>query len=426
MKSKVRLTYERFLAYFSNKMTEKEKQTFEKSVMQDDFESDAYDGLSKLNSHELEQDFAELNASLKNRVSSKPKRKLVWLPYAASIVVLVGLGLILLQINKDTSLNEFVSQDLEQTQAKKEMPTEPEASNDTVAEITEVELDSRVEKVIEEYKEVAGKEEQMPEQKVEYDAMNVVHKPVMKEKVAKVSELEMNKKMPLAKKLDTVEKELSGQVGGVAVSDKNEQVKIRGLATLTKRKAFRNIKGHVVDENKEPLPGASIQVKGTNMNVITDLDGKFEMSLVDTNSDYKLTASFIGFKPKDVDVSDSLLVVLEQDNASLNEVLVTGYDSKKKSRSTESDNLEEFKQRIVQNLNYAKLQHLKGKHKVRLSLYVDAAGKFSNIEFRSDTDEILMFEIERSILQQEDWYSERANELPTSSTVKLKLKIEFK
>lgn len=426
MKSKVRLTYERFLSYFSNKMTEKEKQTFEKSVMQDVFESDAFDGLSKLSSHELEQDFAELNASLKNSVSSKPKRKLVWLPYAASILVLVGLGLILLQINNNTSVNEFVSQDLEQTQAPKDIPSEPVASKDTLPEISEVELDSRVEKTIEEYKELAGNEKQKPELKVEHDAINVVRKPVLEKRVAKVSELEMNEKMPLAKNLAKVEKELSGQVGGVAVSNEKEKLRIRGFATLTKRKAIRNIKGHVVDENKEPLPGASIQVKGINMNVITDIDGKFEMSLLDTNSDYKLTASFIGFKPKDVDVSDSLLVVLEQDNASLNEVVVTGYDSKKISRSTESDSLEEFRQLIVQNLDYSKLQHLKGKHKVRLSLYVNADGKFSNIEFRSNTDEILMSEIELSILQQEDWYVERASELPISSTVKLKLKIEFK
>ncbi|MCT4602009.1 MAG: hypothetical protein N4A59_03740, partial [Marinifilum sp.] len=63
----MKLTYERFLAYFSNKLTGKEKHVFEKSVMQDEFESDAYDGLSKLSSLELQQDLDDLNLSLENR-----------------------------------------------------------------------------------------------------------------------------------------------------------------------------------------------------------------------------------------------------------------------------------------------------------------------------------------------------------------------
>jgi len=101
MKLKKNTTYHRFLDYFGNKMPNKEAHDFEKSMMQDDFESEAYDGLSKLEEHQLEIDLQELNLGLQSRIKSKKRRIAIWLPYAASIIVLLGLSVVLLYINQN-------------------------------------------------------------------------------------------------------------------------------------------------------------------------------------------------------------------------------------------------------------------------------------------------------------------------------------
>ena len=446
MKSKVRLTYERFLAYFSSKMTEREKHAFEKSVMQDDFESDAFDGLSKLSPHELEKDFAELNSNLQGRIKSKPKRKLVWLPYAASILVLVGLGWVLFQINNDTSVNEFVSQELEQTKTQKQLSPESVAKQDSLQEIIDVDLEDTIEVVIDEGQEIAEVEIQAVEESEELADVDVMHEQVPQQKTAMIAKLDYSDKMPLAKKLDTAEKKLSGKVSGVSASKKYRSVKIRGFSSIPKKEMVRKIKGLVVDENKQPIPGVNIVVKGTTKSVLTDIDGNFAMSLVDTNSDYKLTASFIGFKPKDVDVSDSLLVVLEQDNTPLNEVVVTGYSMEKKSDQTgsvseveidkparewnkaqpsESKNISSFKQRVLEKLDHSKLQHLSGKYKLKLSFLINSDGSITDMQFRGNPDAVLVSEIKRIIPGLEKWKPATSNGVAVSSTVKLKLKIDL-
>ena len=54
----------------------------------------------------------------------------------------------------------------------------------------------------------------------------------------------------------------------------------------------RIVKGTVVDEVGEPIIGASVKVEGTTTGTITDLDGKFSVSVPDKG---KLTVSFIGY-----------------------------------------------------------------------------------------------------------------------------------
>ena len=82
------------------------------------------------------------------------------------------------------------------------------------------------------------------------------------------------------------------------------------------------VAGQVVDETDLPIPGANILVKGTATGVVTDLEGKFTITL-EGNSN-TLVVSFIGYKTKEVTVSNesNLLIKLSGD-IELNEVVVT-------------------------------------------------------------------------------------------------------
>jgi outer membrane cobalamin receptor len=84
------------------------------------------------------------------------------------------------------------------------------------------------------------------------------------------------------------------------------------------------ITGEVVDETNQPLPGASIVVKGTTNGTSTDFDGKFTLQAgADSGT---IVISYIGFQSKEVSFSSSksnLGVIQLAEDASLDEIIVT-------------------------------------------------------------------------------------------------------
>lgn len=95
-----------------------------------------------------------------------------------------------------------------------------------------------------------------------------------------------------------------------------------------------SIKGKVMDGKGNPLPGVSVQLKGTSLGVATDVNGDFIMRLpVNKGS---LIFSFVGFKKKEVsfDGEKPLTVKMEEEVAALDEVTVRAYGTQKKRVST--------------------------------------------------------------------------------------------
>jgi len=90
------------------------------------------------------------------------------------------------------------------------------------------------------------------------------------------------------------------------------------------------VKGVVVDEVGSPIPGANVHVKGTTNGTMTDLNGQYQLNV---NPKSTLTITFIGYKSQDIVVSNQkqINVKLVPDNLQLNEVVVVGYGTMKKS-----------------------------------------------------------------------------------------------
>ncbi|WP_106625667.1 TonB-dependent receptor [Bacteroides sp. Marseille-P3684] len=99
----------------------------------------------------------------------------------------------------------------------------------------------------------------------------------------------------------------------------------------------RELRGVVVDTNGEAVIGANISVKGTKLGTITDFDGAFTLQLPD--SVRALQVTYIGFQSQTVAVTPgqtSLRVVLQNDLRQLDEVVVVGYGTQKKTSLTSS------------------------------------------------------------------------------------------
>jgi len=90
----------------------------------------------------------------------------------------------------------------------------------------------------------------------------------------------------------------------------------------------------IVTESGTPLPGVNILEKGTINGTQTDFDGKFNLTLSTDNA--ILIASYIGFASKEVPVNgeNQFIISLEEDAQSLDEVVIVGYGSVKKSDLT--------------------------------------------------------------------------------------------
>ena len=87
------------------------------------------------------------------------------------------------------------------------------------------------------------------------------------------------------------------------------------------------VSGLVNDENGSPLPGATVQLKGSEtIGAITDFDGNFSIS-IPTDGLQVLVVSYIGYLNEEVDVSNqiSITVNLQPDSQALEEVVVVGY-----------------------------------------------------------------------------------------------------
>ena len=96
------------------------------------------------------------------------------------------------------------------------------------------------------------------------------------------------------------------------------------------------LNGTVLDENNQPLTGAGVMVKGTTNGEVTDLDGKFTLWLNKKGVD--ITVSYIGYKTYEFRYGgqDNITIRLEPDTELLEEIVVVGYGTMKKSDLTGS------------------------------------------------------------------------------------------
>ena len=156
-----------------------------------------------------------------------------------------------------------------------------------------------------------------------------------------------------------------------------------GLHTMTVSANFQQVvSGKIIDENGQPLPGASIIEKGTLNGTQSDFDGNFSLST--SNLDVTLVVSYVGFASQEVAVGGrtSINVTLVESASGLDEVVVVGYGTQRRSDvsgSVSSIAAEDINQVVTGNATQALMGRAPG---VRVDINGGSPGAAANIIIR--------------------------------------------
>lgn len=279
----------KLLDYIRGLRKGKEAHRLEKESMQDPFLADAMDGYNQVEGNH-EQRIEKLRMQVSAHSAKKKNTYAITWSIAACLVIGFGISSYFLFLKKSMTDEVFIAE--ESVPAKLPETTTPATPTNPATPAAPV--TPRADK-----KEMSA---------------SAVIEPMMEEALEQTAELQ-----EVAATMDTSE----------SVSDK----KMRMAKVVTPPNS-NIIQGKVTDEKGEPIIGASVAYKGTNIGTITNMNGEF--SLVKKEGKKQLTAQFIGYDPVEipVDTSQTMLIAMNENKQTLNEVVVVGYGTNKNRKST--------------------------------------------------------------------------------------------
>jgi TonB family protein len=295
--------------YLNGELDARAMHKFERQAQADPFLRDALEGY-ELSGADHNKNLDELASRLKDRIAKKERRIIPFrfIATAASILLFLFAG-ILWYLNRPTEQEKQVvkvklAPEIKKTKIDTLLITEKKTEIATLTKKapprTIIAHDDAVQQ-----NNIAQNTSSSPNADINIDA------PVGNSD-AKVTEMEPNKPQDSLNSRRTAKdynNNLSGRIAGIGVNN--------------------IIKGIVKDEMNHPIPGATVMIKGTNKTTVTDVNGKFV--LPDVSSYSTLNIAYIGYNNQQIAVNkrDSLVIAMQPNTTSLNEVVVVGYGVKK-------------------------------------------------------------------------------------------------
>ena len=315
----------KLLDYIRGLRKGKEAHRLEKESMQDPFLADAMDGYNQVEGNH-EQRIEKLRMQVSAHSAKKKNTYAITWSIAACLIIGFGISSYFLFLKKSMTDEVFIAEESVSTKladpaapptpAIPATPTVPATPQKEIAlATTKVKTDSTP------VSEITARQANKKDMIARIQATSqpqqgvlVATVPVMEEVSEETAALQ-----EVVATMDTFE------------SESDKKMKLAKVATILPQNNM--IKGRVTNEKGEPLIGASVTYKGTNIGTITNMNGEF--SLVKKDDKKRLTAQFIGYDPVEirVDTSRTMLIAMNENKQALNEVVVVGYGAKKNKKS---------------------------------------------------------------------------------------------
>lgn len=386
--------------YIQGKRYGKEANRLEREAMNDHFLQDAIDGFDSVSG-----DHFSAIEKLEKQIASQPKHmnNRVWMWAAAAVLVLlIGIPFLLHKPNlKEVQLAS--SDDIKHEEQDNLLP-----EKDTVLVAKNFKTD----------KEEVLKPTQKKQSIVIADEQESIEQNAKEETIVKEINLTVQhdvEETTIEAPSSQITEELGEIVYDVVVSPIKEEelaqnIKTRGAKTVSE-KDNKIVSGRLIDEHNEPVIGANIHIKGTNLETVSDMDGNFELS-VPENEDGVLIASYIGMKNSETPLKENIgNIVMKEDTEVLDEVIVVAYGTKqkraitnlfkKKAINTSTFGETEFKKFFEEN--YDKSICADKPISVEVEFFVNYLGQPGSIVIKENSCPEFETEIKRLLLGSPKW-----------------------
>ncbi|MBI9062892.1 MAG: carboxypeptidase-like regulatory domain-containing protein [Marinilabiliaceae bacterium] len=425
---------DRFWSYLFGKISKQEQHAFEKQMLNDPFEAEALEGFSQLNETDFADDLNLLHNNINSTYGKKTNSRNIWL-VAATVTLVVGIVSILTLLIPSTppTLSDNLEMKPKQETvlpaikpiAKEKAPSQKSEETIEVAsdeEIFSEELaiqapeTTKQEKKFTAVPEAKKGQQGLIMERIKADKEDII---IQKDKTVGAAPVMIARSdAAIRRKKAQPARELSGTLRGQKLTD-----------TATGYDDVIVIKGVVMDENQEPVPGANVLLKGTSKGTITQMDGSYKLAVNRRDSSKPIMAGFIGYVSSEKSQStDSLNFMLEPELLALDEVVVSGYGTERERKIVTEDfvpaqpevEIEEYIKSIERTLEYPAIGSGK-KETVVVRMTISDQGTITDIKIKRSPGEAYSFEVVKKLRSGPTWLPATQNGIPVEDKIKLKL-----
>ena len=389
-----------FKAYIKGKRKGKEAHNIERAAGHDPFLRDAIDGFDAVEGdHFASIEFLEKQVEALSKPRTRRFQPLFWYSSAATILLLLALWVFYPTTEKTDYLadenNTSINSDIE-------VSTNDSVENSVNTLKIEILTNDKPAKQI----------AQSKNRNIPYESDLAVAKPVVAEKKSDALPDEIdNGKLVIPENTVDAVAQRTDVFGMRTMSASKNAVGMAQIADDNK------LRGRVIDENGEPIIGATITFKDTYKSVLTDINGNFVID-VPKNNNRPLVLSYIGYETKEVAVNEPTIEVkMHADQLALNEVVVVGYGSQKRTsrvgsvarvdnevRKTPSEPIFGEKEflRFYEVLRTKRICNTR-KESLTARFYIDENGNATELQIEKASCDAMAEEFRRIVAQSPAW-----------------------
>jgi TonB family protein len=412
---------DKFLDYSHGKMTGSKRNIFEKDLQKDLFDSEAAEGLSSITAEEARTDMQELNKWLSAR--SNRSNRFIFYRIAAAVAALVVVGSIIILVTSNLGRISEQAAVTDNIKSEKDI-TGGENAKQVITDESLSEQPAPEQNI-----QTNIKKETVPVSESRQD-LAISETPDTKAKeIAGVAGKDVSIKEDDYLVIDEKEPELKNEESAMPVISASKSESTDKKSIITRKYVDNYVHGVVLSsEDRLPLPGATVKIRGTTAGTYTDKNGNFELP-VKPESEITLVADYIGMKQSEVrvDTAEEVKITLDPAESALDEVVVVGYGVQEKSKITGAVSTVEmdespdwqlpspvigtrkFKEYVRENIQYPAADSIDTHAVVVLNFIVAENGRPKNITVLKSPGRSFSDEAIRLLVSGPDWFPAKQN-----------------